>query len=184
MKHRIPTIAVALAAAVACAVPTAVAVAGPAAPSVPDRITVDDGHKPYLITHAEGVQIYTCGATASGGYAWGPSTPRADLFDGEGKTIGRHYGGPSWETRDGSRVTAARVDSVTVEPTAIPWLLLKATPVPGTEGDRLDATTFIQRVATEGGLAPAAGECTAASAGTVREVPYEADYVFWKRSAA
>jgi hypothetical protein len=171
-------------AAASLAVPAAVAVAGPAAPSVPGDIAVEDGHKPYLITHAEGVQIYTCGATASGGYAWGPSTPRADLFDRRGETIGRHYGGPNWETRDGSSVRGARVNGITVDPTAIPWLLLKATPVPGGDGDRLAATTFIQRIATEGGLAPAAGECSAGSAGTVREVPYEADYVFWKQSGA
>lgn len=47
----------------------------------------------------------------------------------------------------------------------------------GPDGDRLAQTTFIQRVATTGGLAPAAGEC---EAGAQVEVPYTADYYFWK----
>ena len=34
------------------------ALAGPAAPPVPGEIAVPDGHKPYLVAHAEGVQIY------------------------------------------------------------------------------------------------------------------------------
>jgi hypothetical protein len=45
--------------------------------------------------------------------------------------------------------------------------------------DRLAGTTFIQRIATTGGLAPAAADCNAATAGTEVEVPYTADYSFW-----
>ncbi len=60
---------------------------------------------------------------------------------------------------------------------AIPWLLLSAaSTTPGALGD----TTFIQRVNTTGGLAPAAATCTAAAVGTQAEVPYTADYRFWK----
>ena len=40
--------------------------------------------------------------------------------------------------------------------------------------------TFIQRVNTTGGVAPAAATCNAASAGKVAEIPYTADYHFWK----
>jgi hypothetical protein len=42
------------------------------------------------------------------------------------------------------------------------------------------ATAYIQRIATTGGLAPPAMECNATTAGTVAEVPYTADYYFWK----
>ena len=72
-----------------------------------------------------------------------------------------------------------RVDSVTVDPTAIPWLRLKATPTT-IDGDRLAGTTYIQRIATTGGLKPAAEDCNATTAGTAREIPYTADYLFWK----
>ncbi|MET0768416.1 MAG: DUF3455 domain-containing protein [Solirubrobacteraceae bacterium] len=176
---RLPRAALLLgvAAALAAAAPAA---AGPAAPDVPDRIAVPEGHKPFLIAHASGVQRYPC-TTVPGGHAWGASTPQAVLTGGNGHVIGDHFGGPSWRTKDGSTVTAARVDGVTVDPAAIPWLLLRRTPVGiGVTDGRLGATTYIQRVATAGGLTPPAADCNALTAGTTREVPYTADYVFWK----
>ena len=155
------------------------AYAGPDAPDVPSTIQPEAGHKVFLVGHAVGVQIYTCNGTS-----WGPSTPRADVYAENGKLMIKHFGGPSWQAKDGSKVVAARVDGVPVAG-AIPWLLLKATSATaGPDGDRLAGTTFIQRVNTVGGVAPAASECTADSAGTVREIPYEADYYFWKRTAA
>ena len=71
---------------------------------------------------------------------------------------------------------------VTVDSTAIPWLLLKATSTPVPDGNRLDNTTYIQRVATTGGLAPAKG-CDATTVNTRAEVGYTADYYFWKQAA-
>jgi hypothetical protein len=156
----------------------------PAPPIVPDRIAVDDGHKPFLLGHAVGVQIYTC-MTVPGGFAWSPATPRAELYDDQGNSIIKHFGGPSWQAKDGSKVVAARVDGVTVDATAIPWLLLKSTSsTPGPDGDRLAGTTYIQRIATTGGLPPAAADCNSDTAGTAREVPYTADYLFWKARSA
>ncbi len=105
--------------------------------------------------------------------------PRANLYDDHGKLVITHFAGPRWQAKDASTVLGARVDGVTVDPTAIPWLLLSTTSV-GEHGGRLAHTTFIQRIATAGGLAPAAGDCTAATAGAVREVPCTADYTFWK----
>ena len=168
-----------LALVIACAAAlslTAAANAAPVEPTVPDnRIAVEDG-KLFLVGHAVGVQIYTCN-----GSTWGPATPRADLYGDNDRVIIKHYGGPTWQATDGSKVVASRVDGVIVDETAIPWLLLKAGPTsPGAAGDRLEGTTFIQRLNTTGGLPPAASECDAASAGTVREVPYTADYYFWK----
>lgn len=65
---------------------------------------------------------------------------------------------------------------MTVDPTAIPWLPLAATSEPvGEDGDRFAATTFIQRVATTGEIAPPAADCNAGTAGTVDEVPYTAE---------
>jgi Protein of unknown function (DUF3455) len=43
-------------------------------------------------------------------------------------------------------------------------------------GARLTATTYIQRVNTHGGVAPA-GKCTA---GQTASVPYTADYYFYR----
>jgi len=181
--RRMTRLALAGAAAIAAALPVAQAAqAKPVPPPVPTKIQVPAGNKVFLKRHAIGVQIYTCGATATG-YSWGSSVPRADLYNKHGDLRGTHYAGPTWEDHDGSKVVASRVDGVTVEPTAIPWLLLKATPSPGTHG-KLAATTYIQRVATAGGVAPAAADCNAATVGTVAEVPYTADYYFWKAKHA
>jgi hypothetical protein len=40
-------------------------------------------------------------------------------------------------------------------------------------------TTYIQRISTTGGLAPTA-DCNADRAGSTEDVPYTADYYFWK----
>jgi Protein of unknown function (DUF3455) len=157
------------------------AAAGPAAPDVPAEVRVPDGHKAFLVGHAVGVQIWTCRAVGAG-YAWEFVAPRADLYDDKGKHLTTHGAGPVWTAKDGSFVKGAVEGRVTVDPTAIPWLRLGATETSPGDG-RLSATTFIQRIATTGGLAPAAAECGAGTAGTTAEVPYTADYVFWKAHA-
>jgi Protein of unknown function (DUF3455) len=176
-------LAVAGIAVLAAVLPAAQAAqAGPAEPEVPGTIAVEAGHKLFLVGHAVGVQIYSCNTTASG-FSWGFVAPRADLYDDNGKLIVTHFGGPTWQAKDGSAVVGQRVDGVTVDPTAIPWLKLSAaSTTAGPDGDRLANTTFIQRIATTGGLAPAAAECNSSTAGAVREIPYTADYYFWKRS--
>jgi Protein of unknown function (DUF3455) len=171
-------------AAAATALPLAQAAhAEPPAPTVPPEIAVEDGHKLFLVGHAVGVQIYQCNATA-GGYRWAFVGPRAKLYGDNGKPITTHFRGPTWQASDGSTAVGALVRPITVDPTAIPWLLLSATGTAGADGDRLAATTFIQRIATTGGLIPAAEECNAGTAGTANEVPYTADYYFWKATGA
>ena len=160
---------------------TQVALAGPPPPVVPSKIQVADGSKVFLVGHAVGVQIYSCNATSSGS-VWGFVAPRANLYDDHGKLIITHFAGPTWQAKDGSRVVGRLVDFITVDPTAIPWLLLSASTTPGPGGDRLVATTYVQRIATTGGLAPPAAECNATTAGAVAEVPYTADYYFWKQT--
>ena len=171
------TIALAAAMSVGAASP---ALAGPAAPEVPAQLVVGEGFKPFLVGHAIGWQVHTCTATATG-YAWSFDGPTATLYDDHGKVLTTHSAGPTWTARDGSSVVGAVVDRAVVSPTAIPWLLLRATPGPGGPADgRLSATTHIQRIATTGGLTPAAADCTTGTVGETRRVPYTADYVFWK----
>ncbi len=166
-------------AAFAVAAPAA-AVAGPAAPDVPGAVAVTGPHKPYLIAHADGVQIYACYSVADG-YAWRLLAPRATLTGVNGNPLGSHYGGPTWEARDGSRVVGLREANVSVDPTAIDWLRLKAdSTASGPDGDHLAATTYIQRINTVGGRPPAAGDCDEDTVAESREIPYSADYVFFK----
>jgi hypothetical protein len=170
-----------LALALAAAWPAAqAALAGPEAPDVPAKIAVPAGNKLFLIGHAEGVQIHSCDAVP-GGYRWNFVAPRATLYDDNGKILTTHFAGPSWQAKDGSIAVGTVVDRAPVEG-AIPWLLLSTTSAPGSDGDRLAGTTFIQRIATTGGLAPAAASCNAETAGDIAEVAYTADYTFWKSS--
>ncbi len=153
-------------------------------PSVPNDIAVEAGNKPYLVAHAVGVQIYRCNVVG-GSFTWQFVAPRADLYDDRGKLIITHFGGPTWEARDGSRVVGRREAGVNMDTSAIDWLRLAAASTSvGADGDRLASTTFIQRIETTGGVMPPASECNATTSGTVDEVPYTADYVFWKRTGA
>jgi hypothetical protein len=157
--------------------------AGPEEPvDVPSTIAAPAGTKLFLVGHAVGVQIYRCDAVGSG-YKWNLLAPRADLYGDNGKLLATHFGGPTWQAKDGSFVVAKVRDRVPVDGT-IDWLLLEATSTSaGPDGDRLTGTTFIQRLATSGGLAPAPSECAASTAGTTKDVPYTADYFFWKGDA-
>ena len=172
MKRNAITAALAASAALVAAAPVH---AAPAPPSVPGDIAVDDGSKLFLIGHAEGVQIYRCD-----GVAWSLQAPRATLYGDNGKVVATHYGGPTWEARDGSTVVGRRVAGVIVDETAIPWLKLEATSHAAGEGDKLADVTFVQRYNTTGGLPPAAGTCGTSNAGAAQEIPYTADYAFWR----
>ena len=138
------------------------AVAGPVAPDVPDDIKVGAGNKVFLVGHAVGVQIYSC----NGAGAWTLVAPRADLYGDNGKLIVTHFAGPTLAGKGRQQGRGHPRRRVIVDPTAIPWLRLKAAPVSsGGDGDRLAGTTYIQRIATVGGVAPASSTCTAGSAG-------------------
>jgi hypothetical protein len=154
--------------------------AAPAAPEVPSTLVPPAGNQVFLEAHATGVQIYRCDAATG---AWTLVAPRANLYADNGQLIGTHFGGPTWRARDGSYVTATKVDEVNLDPTAVNWLLLAMkTRSAGADGDRLAATTYIQRTATTGGRAPAASECDVT--GEIAEIAYTADYHFWKATVA
>ena len=147
-------------------------------PKVPAEIQVEAGNEPFEVGHALGVQVYACNGTA-----WTFVAPKALLVTNRMQFI-HHFAGPTWQHQDGSSVVGQLVKPVTVDAKSIPWLLLSAkSTTAGKFGNRLTQTTFIQRINTRGGLAPAASTCTAANAGTQKEVPYTADYFFWRATA-
>jgi hypothetical protein len=124
------------------------------------------------IFHAEGAQIYQCKPDPDGRLAWQMREPIATLLL-EGKTVGRHFAGPSWEHMDGSAVQA-KVVGMGPGATAndIPWLELEVTLHLG-QGAFSDVTG-IRRINTDGGTAR--GPC--GTANVFLSVPYHADYVF------
>jgi Protein of unknown function (DUF3455) len=134
----------------------------------------------FLEARASGVQIYECASKpeAPGAFTWTFQSPEATLADRWGRSIGRHYAGPTWELRDGSRVSGEVVArDPGPDPAAIPWLLLKAKSASG--AGPLSRTQSIQRVHTTGGISPT-GPCTEALAHTLVRVPYTATYYFYK----
>lgn len=130
---------------------------------------------------AAGVQVYQCRQTAENPprHEWGFVGPEADLYDTTGQRVGRHYGGPTWEAADGSKVMATVVGRVPAKSAdSIPWLLLTARPVAmqGTFGH----VSSIQRLETIGGIAPSQA-CSPQNTGETVRVPYAAQYVFFTR---
>jgi hypothetical protein len=105
--------------------------------------------------------------------------PNAQLFDDTGHLVGSHSAGPAWTYKDGGRVIGKAVNKVEVAPnSAIAWVLLAAVQHHG-EGI-LAKTSFIQRVKTRGGLAPAFA-CNSNHLGMEKAVAYTADYIFYTR---
>jgi hypothetical protein len=137
----------------------------PAAIAAPNAATI-------AMIHAQGAQIYECKADSAGKLAWQFREPVATLLL-NGKTVGRHYAGPSWELADGSVVTgkvAGRAPGATDKD--IPLLKLSVTSSRG--AGQLTKVTSIQRLNTQGGTLEGACE----KAGVLMSVPYAADYAF------
>jgi hypothetical protein len=150
------------------------------ATKIPDELKVPDGEKLVLQAHATGYQIYTCKGQGEGAPKWELKAPDAQLHDKKGAVIGQHFAGPTWKHKDGSEVkgkASAHVDSP--DANSIPWLLVAAV---GHSGEGVFAkVSSIQRINTQGGKAPAASECSAASDGKEAKASYSADYRFYAR---
>ena len=142
--------------------------------ALPEAIAAP-GEIPMLTLHAEGAQVYECKAGADGTLAWAFREPIATLLS-DGKTVGRHYAGPSWEYSDGSAVVGQVVSTVPGGVAMdIPWLKLAVTSRRG--NGVLGPVTTVQRINTAGGKLN--GACY--KAGSYESVPYSADYVFLRK---
>jgi len=166
-------------------------------PTVPANLEVEHGNTPFLVGHAVGTQNYIC-LLAPKGFAWTFFGPQATLFGDDGQQLTTHFlsANPdengtlraTWQhSEDTSAVWAKAVanstDPAYVATGAIPWLKLQVVGVEQgpTGGMALFGTTFVQRVNTTGGIAPAADGCRhAGDIGKKALVPYTADYVFYR----
>jgi hypothetical protein len=166
-------------------------------PAVPGDIAVEPENEPFLIGHAVGTQNYVC-APSGDGVAFVLFTPQATLFNDDGRQITTHFFSPTpvddvvratWQhSRDTStfwgRGTGSSTDRDFVADGAIAWLRIEMVDVEEgpTGGDALTGTTFIQRVNTRGGVAPATGCSSPSEVGDQAFVPYTADYVFYRKA--
>jgi hypothetical protein len=146
---------------------------------VPENLKAPPTQTLSVVAQASGVQIYECSASKTDPtkFEWVFKAPQAELTDTAGKNIGKHYGGPTWESNDGSKVVGevkARDDGP--DANAIPWLLLSAKSTVG--NGIFGKTQSIQRVNTVGGKAPAGG-CNQAQVGKDARIAYQATYYFY-----
>jgi hypothetical protein len=150
------------------------------APEVPAALRPPAGQTVFLEALATGVQIYECAPKSDQPsiFEWAFRAPEATLVDRAAKPLGQHYGGPTWESNDGSKVVGqVKARDPGPNASAIPWLLLNAK---STSGNGVFTSTMtIQRVQTTGGLAPAL-PCDAGSAKQMARVPYTATYYFYR----
>jgi len=149
---------------------------------LPAAVQVPAGNRVAIETAATGSITYECRAKAdmAGQFEWVFVGPEAKLMDRSGKAVGRYYGPPAtWESLDGSRLTATQVAVAPGSPGAIPLQLVKGNPAVGT--GVMQGVTYIQRVDTRGGVAPLAA-CAQANLGARQVVAYSADYIFYKAS--
>jgi hypothetical protein len=156
---------------------------------VPTAIALPDGGTLLLHAAGSGTQNYACvmtvvdgGSEAGAAYAWTLTGPTAELRDCNAQLIGHHFASeagasaPEWQTLDGTYVIGHKQASYTPDggSGSVAWLLLQATSHGGT--GTLSNTAYIQRLNTDGGVAPSV--CDPTEAGAL-SVPYSADYYFF-----
>ena len=136
------------------------------------------GQKAAMTWTGAGELSYECRAKADNAamFEWVFVGPDAKLSDANSKTAtGKYYAGPTWEAADGSKITGKQVAVAPASAGNIPFQLVKTDPGSGALKD----VTYIQRVNTKGGVAPA-DACSASMTGMKKTVPYSGDYVFYK----
>ena len=141
-------------------------------PAECSQIQIPEGNSLAYRVYALGVQNYTWTGTS-----WVLTGPIANLYSDpnyQGK-VGIHHGGPTWISNSGGLVIGKREFDCAPDPNSIAWLRLRADEVDGV--GMFSDTTFIQRVNTSGGKAPAnPGEYD----GQPISVPYTAEYLFYR----
>ena len=148
---------------------------------VPARLVPPAGNVEVMRAYARGVQMYVSveNPNLPGTYVWKFVAPVAILANNGGRDFGTHYAGPTWQANNtGSSVKGTRVDGLSVDPTAIDWLLLSGRDHAG--NGMFSNISYIQRIDTVGGLMPS---WTPMSAGIEASIPYTATYVFFEATS-
>jgi hypothetical protein len=164
-----------------CALSAAAAIVEP--PGLPRSLRVSSGEEPVLLLAGNGTNLYQCRPllTEPGAFAWAFVTPDATLYD-DGRPVATHTAAYRWDASgDRSSVTGVIIAARLVGRNDLPWALFRG--IAAAEAGLFAAITSIQRVNTLGGAAPAQG-CDAAHGGEETQVPFSADYYFYRRRAA
>jgi hypothetical protein len=149
---------------------------------LPAPVQVPAGNMVAMETVGVGEITYQCSAKKDMAtqFEWVFVGPDATLNDRSGKQVGKYYGPPAtWQSGDGSKLTGTQVAVAPNGAGNIPNQLVKANPASG--NGAMTGVTYIQRVNTVGGVAPAS-VCAASNMGVKQIVKYQADYIFYKAS--
>jgi hypothetical protein len=148
-----------------------------APPPLPTAVRVPPGHRHALTLKALGTLNYECRARPgmSGSYGWVLDAPDATLHHWSGLAVGRYYGGPTWQHRDGSKITGRVVGTSPAQ--GLPTQLIQATPLGG-NGEFSDVT-YIQRLNATGDEPKVL--CERAAVGRGHRVEFSADYLFYRK---
>ncbi len=146
---------------------------------LPEAVRVPAGHTQTMFTVGSGEITYECREKkdAAGAFEWAFAGPVATLTNAKGTVVGKYYAGPTWESNDGSKVTGKQVAVSPAAPGNIALQLVKANPATGKGA--MEGVSYIQRLNTVGGVAPAL-PCGAEQKGDKKVVAYKADYVLYK----
>jgi hypothetical protein len=177
MHHTLTALAVALAVATSAHAQTTAQTTAQAT-DLPAAVKAPEGHMAAMTWTGTGQLTYECRAKADDAamFEWAFVGPDATLTDARSKVaMGKYSAGPTWETPDGATVTGKQVAVAPAGAGNIPLQLVKAERGTGA----LEGVTYVQRVNTNGGVAPAA-RCDASAKGAKQAIPYSADYVFYK----
>jgi hypothetical protein len=136
-----------------------------------EQLTAPEGSTLVLRTFGIGVQIYHWNGTS-----WGVAVPSATIYADAGGTgvVATHFAGPTWKANSGGTVVGTVANRCTKDVASIAWLSLSGV----ADGPGIfENVTFIQRLNTIGGNAPSVAGTTI---GQEAQVPYTADYLFYK----
>ena len=168
------------------------------APDLAGLVLPDGGPEAgVVLMHAlgTGTQDYACiGTPIDGGadagdaganFVWTLVTPDAVLTDCNGTNVGHHFASeagataPEWLSIDDSYVIGKKLVGVTPDggSGSVPWLIIGATSHGGDSGV-LSNVTYVERLDTDGGVAPATG-CDFAHSDAGVNIGYTADYYFF-----
>jgi len=142
-------------------------------------LRVSAAEVPAFMLTGDGVYVYQCrpSLTVANAYEWAFVVPDATLYDGN-RSVARHATVGTFEALgDRSSVSGIVRGSQAAGVANLPWVLIRAQPL--SESGMFAGVTSIQRVNTNGGVAPATG-CDASNEGAEARVAYRADYYFYK----
>jgi hypothetical protein len=146
--------------------------------ALPEAVRAPAGATQKLWTVGRGQLTYECREKKdmAGQFEWAFVGPVATLYGSGDTVVGKYYAGPTWEANDGSKVTGKQLAVAPGGAGNIPLQLVKADPAMGTGA--MQGVAYIQRLNTQGGVAPST-PCDTAAKGQRQQVAYAADYVFY-----